>query len=247
MSTTNYVKDFGKILHELAYPSQWQIDAFRDFLIMAHISIANNYYKSKEMEEEYLEVAKKYNNEQLNKFAKLMAITQLALHEKHQDFLGEVFMQNDMGNSYRGQYFTPFHISSFMAKINLGDSEDIRTSIKSKGFFTMCEPAAGSGGMIIACDQVIADAGLKSSEIMFVQSQDVDTLCFMMSFIQLSALDIPARVVLGNTLALEEIKVLYTPAFVRENWNEKLEDKEPVNNQLYNDELLEKFKSGTLF
>ena len=244
---TELHKKFSKILHELSYPLQWQIDAFRDFLTMSHIAIANIYYKSEVMEKEYLDLAKKYNKTQLNKFSELMAIVQIALSEKHQDFLGEIFMQNDMGNSYSGQFFTPYHISSFMARINLGDSDDIKNSIKHKGHFSLSEPACGSGGMVIACDEVITEAKIKSSEIMFVQTQDIDHVCFMMTYIQLSALDIPARVVLGDTLAMQENKVLFTPAFIRENWMKKLENKEPVNNQLYNDDLLEKFNQGVLF
>ncbi len=240
----NHHKDFNKILRELS-TSQWQIDAFRDFLIMSHISIANQFYKNEEMEERYLEVQKRYNKEELEKFSQLLAITVMALNEKHQDFLGKSFMQNDMGNSYRGQFFTPFHISSMMAQINL---HGIESCIADKGFFSLSEPACGSGGMILACDEVVTKAGHKSSEVMWVQAQDIDRLCFMMTYIQLSALDIPARVVLGNTLAMEELEVLYTPAFIREDWFSKIQNSDKaVNNPEYSDEQLKAYSSGLLF
>lgn len=248
---TQLHKEFKKILEELAYPSQWQIDAFRDFLIMGHISIANQFYKSEELEKNYMDVAKRYNKEQLEKFAKLLSITITALNTEHQDFLGECFMQCNMGNSYRGQFFTPYHISSMMAKMVIPTDGNIRGGIKKQGYFTLLEPTCGSGGMIIAADEVITKSGLKKEQIMCVQAQDIDRLCFMMTYIQLSALDIPARVVLGDTLGCKEDKVLYTPAFVRDNWFERFENKvqrkEAANNPLYNDELLERFSKGTLF
>lgn len=244
-------KKFAAILRDLAYPSQWEIDAFRDFLILSHIALANGFYQDADMEKEYLVTAKKYNREQLNKFAELLAITTTALSSKHQDFLGECFMQGNMGNSYRGQFFTPYHISSMMAQITIPTDLTIEQGLKERGYFTLLEPTSGSSGMIIAADEVVTKAGLKDKQVMCVQAQDIDNLCFMMTYIQLSLLDIPARVVLGNTLACEENKVLYTLAFARDNWFERFENKVPrkesINNPLYNDDLLLTFKSGTLF
>lgn len=251
MKNTNHLKDFSKLLKEISYPKQYQIDAFRDFLIMAHISIANRYYKDEKMEKEYMDVANRYNEDELKKFSELLGITALALNESHQDFLGEAFMSNSMGDSYKGQFFTPFHISEFMARINLGDGKE---AVPAKGWFSMCEPSCGSGGMVIACDKILKEANLSTKDVMWAQAQDIDPLCFMMCFIQLSLLDIPARVVLGNTLALEEDKVLYTPAFVMNNWFEKIEKDHQkksedmvANNVLYDNEQLQAFASGKLF
>lgn len=250
MNPNELHKKFNKTLRDLSR-SKWQIDAFRDFLTMAHISIANTVYGSEELEKEYMDIAKQYNEEELQKFAELLGITTMALSEKNQDFLGESFMQNDMGNNYREQFFTPYHICKMMAQITMPMDDDIKGAIKKKGWFSMYEPTCGASAMIIAADEVIKQTGLKTSELMWAQVQDIDHICFMMSYIQLSLLDIPARVVLGNSLANEEIKVLYTPAFIRENWMEKIEAKEEeleaANNQLYNDELLERFSRGVLF
>lgn len=43
-----------------------------------------------------------------------------------------------------------------------------------------------------------------------------------MTFIQFAMNGVAAKVVLGNTLANEERKVLYTPKFLKKNWFEKL-------------------------
>jgi len=133
-----------------------------------------------------------------------------------------------MGSSYKGQFFTPYHISSSMSQITL---EDIETTIKEKGWFTLSEPACGSGGMIIACDEVVAKYGYKSSEVMYVEAKDVDNLCFMMTYIQLSLLDIPAKVILGDSLQMTQTKALYTPSFVKNNWTEKIEKYETSDDE----------------
>ncbi len=253
MSSLQHIKEFSKLLKDISY-SNHPFDTFRDFLTMAHISIANTYYKDKDMEDQYLDIAKKYDKEQLSKFSQLLAITGMALAEANQDFLGEVFMSNDMGSSYKGQFFTPYTISLMMSQITIGNG---KSAIPKRGWFSVCEPTCGSGGMIIACDQVLKQNGLITKDVMWAQAQDIDPLCFMMCFIQLSLLDIPARVVLGDTLAVEERKVLYTPAFVEKNWFEKIDnaedeeeddsDLEPANNTDYANDLLEVFAQGKLF
>ena len=238
-------KEFSKLLQEVSYPSKWQIEGFRDFLELSHISLAQPFYQNEEMEKRYLEIAGKYKKEKLEKFAKMLAIAATALGEKHHDFLGEVFMGNEMGDSYKGQFFTPYYISELMAKINFIGVEEI---IKEKGYFSISEPTCGSGGMVIACAETVAEQGFNPSEAMWCQAQDIDNLCFMMTYVQLSLLDIPARVVLGNTLAFEEDKVLYTPAFIREDWFRKIDNKATIaNNSGYSQEQLEIFANGALF
>ena len=243
---TERQKEFSKLLGEVSYPSKWRIEAFSDFLEMSHIALAQPFYKDAKMEERYLEVAGKYKKDELEKYARMLAITAEALAEKHHDFLGEVFMGNEMGDAYKGQFFTPYQISSFMAQINLLDIEE---HIKQKGWFSMIEPTCGSGGMVIACAEAITQKGYTPSKVMACQAQDIDSLCSKMAYIQLSLLDIPARVVLGNSLLNEEDEVLYTPAFIREGWMEKLEKEstQPANNTGYSQEQLEAFARGTLF
>ena len=242
---TEQQKEFNKLLKEVSFPSKWQIEGFKDFLELSHIALAQPFYQSEEMEKRYLEIAGKYKKEELDKFAKMLAIAATALGEKHHDFLGEVFMGNEMGDSYKGQFFTPYHISYFMAQINLGSIEE---TIKDKGYFSMCEPTCGSGGIVIACAETVTKQGFNPSEVMWCQAQDIDNLCFMMTYIQLSLLDVPARVVLGDTLAFEENKVLYTPAFIREDWFGKIDSKDQVaNNSGYSQEQLEIFANGVLF
>ena len=51
--------------------------------------------------------------------------------EIEQDFLGELFMALDMGNEWRGQFFTPYSVCSLMAAITL--TENILYKVKHCG------------------------------------------------------------------------------------------------------------------
>ena len=218
MTNKDKTTEFNKIMQSLDYSkSRGQI--FSDFLTLSAYAIAQPFYRSPELEEKYLAVAKSYKAEQLNLFAKMLAIVVDALEEEPHDFLGDCFMANDMGSEYKGQFFTPYHVSKFMAEITLGD---VTRLVEAHGYVSISEPCSGAGGMIIACRDVFIQQGCNPSTQMFVEAVDIDDLCFKMSYIQLSLLGIPARVIRGNTLSMEYFETLYTPVYFLNGWRFKL-------------------------
>ena len=218
MTNKDKTTEFSKFMQSLDYSkSRGQI--FSDFLTLSTYSIAQPFYRSPELEERYLAVAKSYKPEQLNLFAKMLAIVVDALEEEPQDFLGTCFMANDMGSEYKGQFFTPYHVSKFMAEITLGNVKEL---VQAQGYITISEPCSGAGGMLIAIRDVFIQQGCNPSTQMFVEAVDIDDLCFKMSYIQLSLLGVPAKVIRGNTLSMEYSETLYTPVYFLNGWHYKL-------------------------
>lgn len=218
MAIKEKISEFNKIMQSLDY-SKSRVQIFSDFLSLSTFSIANVFYRSPEIEDRYKMIAKTYKLEQLNLFSKLLVIVVEALEEEPSDFLGTCFMSNDMGSEYKGQFFTPYHVSVMMAQTTLGNVKEL---IKEKGYITISEPCSGAGGMIIACREVFVQQGCNPSTQMFVEAVDIDDLCFKMSYIQLSLLGIAARVIRGNTLSMEYFETLYTPVYFLNGWRFKL-------------------------
>lgn len=79
-------------------------------------------------EERYLQIirnCKLPDQSMLKKyFAKIYAQLNSVIYddEKFNDNLGELFMRCDLGNKNTGQFFTPYHISEFMARATLEES-----------------------------------------------------------------------------------------------------------------------------
>jgi len=194
---SDFHKMFNKKMLEISNktgerPSQ----VFNDFCTAFHISIANAFYKKQEMENEYLATIKKYPKDCLNLLCEMGGVVIMALQEKHRDFLGEIYMANDFGNDFAGQFFTPYNLALMMAKMLMCMNEKPEPTIN--------EPACGSGVMIIAAHEV-------NPNIIAV-CQDIDFLCFKMAYIQLSLLGVKAKIILGDSLALENKYELVTPA-----------------------------------
>lgn len=209
MTKIDYLKEFMAKLQSLD-KSKRIYEVFKDFLTLSTCALAQPFYRSDEIEQEYLETVNKYTKKQAEDFLQLFAFLVCALTEKHQDFLGQVYMQLNLGNSAKGQFFTPYHISQFMAEINF---IEVEYKLKDQEFITLSDPCCGSSGMIIAFAETMKNKGYNYQNQLFVEVIDIDEVCFMMSYIQLSLYGIPARVMLGDSLACKFSKVLYTPFY----------------------------------
>lgn len=225
----DYIKEFTSTLEALDRSKNIST-VFLDFLTLSMCSLAQPFYRSQNLEQRYKNTICNYTKEQAEEFSKLLALLISALEKKHQDFLGQVFSANNFGNARKGQFFTPYHVSKLMAQINF---TDIENQLAENNFVTLAEPCCGSGGIIIAFAEILKEQGYNYQHQLFVDAIDIDETCFKMAYIQLSILGIPARVMLGDTLAWKFQKVLYTPLYFVNGFEYKLkhqqqEQKKPV-------------------
>ncbi len=228
MDKKDYIKEFISKLSNLDR-SRSISTVFNDFLTLSYCSLAQTVYRSDNLEQRYLNIIKTYTKKQAEEFSKLLAFLVLGLEQAPQDFLGQVFMSLNLGSQANGQYFTPYSVCKFMAEINFTEIE----TIQNNQLITLSEPCCGSGRIIIAFAETLKEQGYNYQHQLFVEAIDIDETCFKMAYIQLSILGIPARVMLGDTLAWKFQKVLYTPLYFVNGFEYKLkrqqqEQKNPV-------------------
>jgi hypothetical protein len=199
-------KAFVKLLEGLAYTrSRW--DAFRDWATCAAASLYTGLHHDDEVEAEYMATVKRYSSEELSTMAEMLALAVAGLEVEPCDFLGQVFEGALLANDHHGQFFTPFCVSRLLAEVELPET------FPEGRVLTLYEPACGAGGMVIAAVAVMQERGVDYQHRLYVEAQDIDELCFHMTYIQLSLLGIPATVILGDTLRLERRRVWHTPMY----------------------------------
>jgi len=218
------MQDMVKLIHQLSYRHSTN-KVFADFVEMSAIALSNatDQTQYEQREKRYLEIIKHYKPEELNEFPKLLGMLVNHLEEAPQDVLGEVFHALELHNERKGQFFTPFPICRMMAKMIVGDSH--KDIINQYGFITVSEPACGTGAMIIAATQELKDNGINYQQTIHVTAVDLDATCVHAAYVQFSLLHIPAVVVHGNSLSLEEFSHWYTPAHTLGFWDQKLKRK----------------------
>ena len=123
------IDDIVKDIEKAAYAvdtSKFASDLFECGAIA--ISNAVDLAQKDRREERYLQIIRGYKPDQQKKlaeiFAKVYALLASVVYDdgRFNDNLGEIFMRCNLGNKTAGQFFTPYHISEFMARVTLDET-----------------------------------------------------------------------------------------------------------------------------
>ena len=159
--------------------------------------MAQSYYRDLfiSREQEFKNIANKYDKAVFNEyFPSLMAILARLLLESPKDYLGTIFARLNLGQHYRGQFFTPSHICEFMAEITF--NENLEKAIQEKGYCRVAEPTCGSGAMVLGLVKCLQNRGYeKLGGKLYIEATDIDELCVCMTYTQLSLLGLSVRVI----------------------------------------------------
>ena len=210
----DYKKEFCNKVHEIAV-SRGQHEVFVDFCELSMIVLRQPFEKSETLESRFHEILKPYSKEAVNKFTELLRITVEVLQEKPHDFLGECFHALNLHNHFKGQFFTPYHISDFMAEITLAN---VREHVEKHSYVSLSEPACGAGAMVIAAAEVMKKHKLNPVNSLWVVAQDIDFKCCCMAYIQMTLLAIPGVVIWGNSLINEKKDYWITSGYYLYPW-----------------------------
>ena len=218
MSVKNMVKIFNQLQgsHDL-------YSVFNDFLEMSAIAISNScdLVKKKQREADYKKIIKQYTKDEQLIFPQILAeLVRTMEHIQFGDVLGELFMQLELGSKWKGQFFTPYNLSVMCARMCLNNMDKL---IEQNGFITLNEPSVGGGAMVIAVAQVMKEHHYNPQKQLKVVCNDLDIKAVYMTYIQLSLLGIPAKVIHQDTLSLEKFDTFRTPFWILGMWEYRKE------------------------
>ena len=170
------------------------------------------------LEKEYMTIQGKYSKDEVMAFAHLLGELVNLLEPEPIDVLGQLYMELEISNKHAGQFFTPDSISQLMGKLIYGD----KIELPACGFVSLSEPTCGAGGMVLAFVKEMLNQKLNPMHHLWVQCIDIDRTVALMCYVQLSLWNVPAQIIIGNTLSMEFREVLYTPAYYLFNWDYKI-------------------------
>jgi hypothetical protein len=134
----------------------------------------------------YRQCLDRYTREQGEEFGRLLGVYTDAV-EAHpfRDILGEIFMRLDVHSARAGQYFTPMSIAEMMARMQF-NKDDFERLVAEKGCVTVCDPAVGSGVMLLAFAKVVHETlGRPALAKVRFYGTDIDERCVNMCRIQI--------------------------------------------------------------
>lgn len=147
-------KEFLDIFRILCYcRSSWQVWA--DVITAMACSLSNTVDRRPDRfearEKEYDQCMKRLGSVEV--VAKLFVVVTMALEKNpEQDFLGKVFMNLNLGNHWKGQFFTPYSVCKCMSEISIGTETEEK--LKQRRYIAVSDPACGAGATLIAAANV---------------------------------------------------------------------------------------------
>jgi type I restriction-modification system DNA methylase subunit len=94
-------------------------------------------------------------------------------------------MRLDVKSAAAGQYFTCWTVAEMMARMTF-DRDSFLETVRERGTVSVCDPAVGSGVMLLAFAKVVHDAlGREGTDRLRLYGMDIDIRCVNMSRIQL--------------------------------------------------------------
>ncbi|RJL50201.1 ArdC-like ssDNA-binding domain-containing protein [Pectobacterium carotovorum] len=210
-----FIRQFQEIA---PYENRWTV--FSDFIHMSAAALHNRCHFVQEIEDDYMRRIKRYKTADQRRFPVLFNTLVDGMEFSAADFLGSVFMELELGDRRRGQYFTPYSVAYMMAKMQLSDGLPALTR-GERDFITVSDPACGAGGLIVAMAQAMLEAGFNPQKQMMAVCVDIDPVAAMMAYVQLALCGIPAMVIVGNSLSIELRQTWRTPFWMMFGWERK--------------------------
>lgn len=168
-------------------------DVFRDWLDLMVYALQRD-------DDNYLKVVRRYRNDkpqgerEIDHFANAFCLLLKHMQQTNEEVLGELYMQWNISNKYRGQFFTPKNVARMMAQI-------------TQPAGSISDPACGSGIMLVESIKTMTNEHL--DEVVFV-GQDLDLTCVKMTALNLLFFNVNGYVVQGDTLKMECNQVYQT-------------------------------------
>lgn len=216
----SHERTMGKLLQDNARRHRLH-KVFSDFCELAALAVSNSVdlVHREAREARYMQIVGEYERDEVQRFPQLLAVLVDWLECGLDDCLGKLFMSLDLGDSFKGQFFTPFELSRLMACLTFGGA---REAIERQGFVTVSEPACGAGGMLLAAADALQAQGINYQQAMHATAVDVDATAVHMAYVQLSLAHVPAVIVHGNSLSMKEWGHWFTPAHILGGWDRRL-------------------------
>lgn len=206
-------------------------EVWQDMVVMVATAISNavdkRYFDQREAN--YMRIAQKYSEDEIRVFPEFYTHIVLGMEENPDcDFLGELYMDLELGNKRAGQFFTPYGVCQAMAELTINENL-LKEQIERQGWISINDCACGAGATLVAAANVLRAKGLNYQMQALFVAQDVDATVALMCYIQLSLLGCAGYVVIGNTLTEPQTgpvlfgedssRCWFTPMYFHQVWS----------------------------
>lgn len=217
------VENFTNLLSQTVKVTRGRIserDVFRDFIALVALQISAltdpvHPKRAKHLEkllENYEEAEQDAFFHTFQELARTIA--QNAEAGIYQDLFSVPYMEYCSVKHSLKQDFSPSGVGNLIGQLVFEGHPEL----PPEGYMTLNDATCGSGTLLLEAVGRFAAKGFNPSEQLVIQASDVDAYCVQMTYIQLSLYGVPAVVIHGEVIAMEEYERWYTPVYLWDKW-----------------------------
>jgi len=203
-------KLFIKEVHEAAR-ARYAVEVFADMVRAMALALESPLTlgeRRKTIEAEYAQIKGRYTEDVFVHFPIALAMVQMALEKRREDFLGHALEELGAANTRNGQFLTPVCVSRMMAAVNCRGLDYTPGKI-----IMLSDPSCGSSVLLIEGAEAMLADGIRQADIL-VLAGDIDGRACDISYIQLSLLGYAAVVQHMDALSQRRISPdRFTPGY----------------------------------
>ena len=210
MTNEELKKLFIKEVHAAAR-ARYAVEVFADMVRAMALALESPLTlgeRRKAIEAEYAQIKGRYTEDEFVHFPIALAMVQMALEKRREDFLGHALEELGAANTRNGQFLTPVCVSRMMAAVNCRGLDYTPGKI-----IMLSDPSCGSSVLLIEGAEAMLTDGIRQADIL-VLAGDIDGRACDISYIQLSLLGYAAVVQHMDALAQRRISPdRFTPGY----------------------------------
>lgn len=203
-------KLFIKEVHAAAR-ARYAVEVFADMVRAMALALESPLTlgeRRKAIEAEYAQIKGRYTEDEFVHFPIALAMVQMALEKRREDFLGHALENLGAANTRNGQFLTPVCVSRMMAAVNCRGLDYTPGKI-----IMLSDPSCGSSVLLIEGAEAMLADGIRQADIL-VLAGDIDGRACDISYIQLSLLGYAAVVQHMDALSQRRISPdRFTPGY----------------------------------
>lgn len=212
--------ELAKLIRQASYSTDtWRV--WDDLIYMSAAALSQPCQWVQEREDEYLRRIGHYGKATQELFPKMFNEIVMALEQEDcADVLGGMYMELELGNHWKGQFFTPDSVCRMMSQITQ-EPDTLAANIEAKGYISVNDCCCGGGAMLISFADACKKQGIDYQNHVLFVGQDVDPVVALMCYIQMSLLGMPGYVIIGNTLTADfsNYDYWFTPMYFSNTWH----------------------------
>jgi len=195
LADNEYIRQFHKLVDSFTSHNYWRV--YTDFLQLTLDAFLSDHTPDHPREKHYMDIMRDYKGKEPRAFGEMLGCVMAYMQTTNRECLSEIW-EEYAANANLGQFFTPWNICEFMARVALEAAEWDKYTPEKKCYIS--DPSCGGARTLIAALKKVPQEKLNA---VCFHGIDIDGNVCIAAALNMLFFNANSYIVHGNALTLE--------------------------------------------